>query len=494
MCSACLLINVADPTVTTVDTGGALAAYTLAAVGIVNGTLSIDNQSNTFPFLSMILGGSGTTNFRIPLVSTFTAGSLVAFDSRGNLVNGAGGAPVNATYITQTPNATLTNEQALSLLGTNPLKVTTGTGVVSSGQINLASEVTGNLPVGNLAGGVGAGATTFWRGDGSWGTPAGTGLPDPGSNGIVVRTGAGPTDTVRTITAGTGISVNNGDGVAGNPTINTTDGVCPAGANTQVQYTDGTDCQSDADLTFDGNFLHLGTGTTKGIRFGDNDSGFVENGDDALEVTILSVAAFNFGQFINSSRRTFNLVVAGSAASPPLVFNSDFNSGFYQIGADNFAASVNGAKRVEYGGSQDWLLQDTTAVTGETTGIVRAGAGQTDANALVATQDNSSNPLWRVTGLGTAAGRPSQNATSAATTTLAAGNLFHITGTTNITALNTCDATNNGREVALIFDDVLTFTDGGNLILAGNFVTTANDVIKLVCDGSNWYEISRSVN
>jgi hypothetical protein len=116
MCSACLLVNVADPTVTTVDTGGALGAYTLAAVGIVNGTLSIDNQSNAFPFLSMILGGSGTTNFRVPLVSTFTAGSLAAFDSRGNLVNGAGGggAPVNATYITQTPKATLTNEQALS--------------------------------------------------------------------------------------------------------------------------------------------------------------------------------------------------------------------------------------------------------------------------------------------------------------------------------------------------------------------------------------------
>lgn len=42
------------------------------------------------------------------------------------------------------------------------------------------------------------------------------------SNGMIARTGSG-TASVRTITAGTGISVANGDGVAGNPTITSTD-------------------------------------------------------------------------------------------------------------------------------------------------------------------------------------------------------------------------------------------------------------------------------
>src|SRR5258706_11686006 len=47
------------------------------------------------------------------------------------LDTGTSGAPSDATYITQTPNSTLTNEQALSTLATGILKNTTTTGVLS---------------------------------------------------------------------------------------------------------------------------------------------------------------------------------------------------------------------------------------------------------------------------------------------------------------------------------------------------------------------------
>lgn len=54
-------------------------------------------------------------------------------DMRPRGAGGGSGAPADATFITQTPNVTLTNEQALSLLATGLLKNTTGTGVLSIG-------------------------------------------------------------------------------------------------------------------------------------------------------------------------------------------------------------------------------------------------------------------------------------------------------------------------------------------------------------------------
>jgi len=79
------------------------------------------------------------------------------FTQRG--VGGAGGgAPTDATYITQTANGSLSAEQALSALASGIMRVATTTGVITSlgdvlpvanGGLNLSAATDNNTPVGN---------------------------------------------------------------------------------------------------------------------------------------------------------------------------------------------------------------------------------------------------------------------------------------------------------------------------------------------------------
>lgn len=138
-------------------------------------------------------------------------------------------------------------------------------------------------------------------------------------------------------------------------------------------------------------------------------------------------------------------------------------------------------------------VQDATAVTGATRMIVQAGAGQANT-FLTEWQDTGGNTLVVINAGGALLYKPSSNVASADPLNLPGGNLFHVTGITTINTINACDSNNNGRVVVLIFDGVLTVTDGSNLKLAGNFVTTADDSLTLACDGTNWYEMDRSIN
>ena len=88
---------------------------------------------------------------------------------------------------------------------------------------------------------------------------------------------------------------------------------------------------------------------------------------------------------------------------------------------------------------------------------------------------------------------------SANTLTLGGGgNVFDITGTTTINNITVTDW-QSGSEITLKFDGVLQFTHAatgsGQMFLAGsgNLTTAVNTRIKLFLDGTDWYEISRTV-
>jgi len=121
-----------------------------------------------------------------------------------------------------------------------------------------------------------------------------------------------------------------------------------------------------------------------------------------------------------------------------------------------------------------------------------ANASRTSEFSIIGVGNTFPKVLLTLAGNGVGAFYKGANVASGTTIT-ATGNLFHVTGTTTITSVSGTDIT-AGSTITIIFDGVLTFTDGSNLKLNGDFVTTADDTITLTNDGTNFYEITRSNN
>lgn len=204
---------------------------------------------------------------------------------------------------------------------------------------------------------------------------------------------------------------------------------------------------------------------------GKSGSGTIAIGATITSPTVNQCLIYDGSKWVNSSSCSGDMILASIQT---VTGAKTFNAGTLIIGTNSGAPSV--VANSFYRDSSDSKLYVGNAAGSAWNELFEAGVSGPISPA------NGGNGL-----VGNGTNVVSANAI------VPTGNLFHVTGTTNVTSI-TSSGILAGTKVTIIFDGILTFTDGSNLKLAGNFVTAANSTISLAYDGTSWFEVSRSSN